>query len=41
MDMSSPNGDTPEERVEAQKRAAGTAKSDNMWWASVLELKPA
>ena len=36
----SPNGDTNEERFEAQKRAAGIAKTNNMWWVYVLELKP-
>ena len=36
----SPNGDTQEERFEAQKRAAGIAKTNNMWWVYVLELKP-
>ena len=35
----SPNGDTNEERFEAQKRAAGIAKTNNMWWVYVLELK--
>ena len=38
--MTSPNGDTNEERFEAQKRAAGIAKTNNMWWVYVLELKP-
>ena len=35
----SPNGDTPAERFEAQRRAAGIASSNNMWWVYVLELK--
>ena len=35
----SPNGDTNQERFEAQKRAAGIAKTNNMWWVYVLELK--
>ena len=35
----SPNGETNEERFEAQKRAAGIAKTNNMWWVYVLELK--
>ena len=35
----SPNGDTAAERCEAQKRAAGIALSNNMWWVYVLELK--
>ena len=40
MTSTSPNGDTPTERFEAQKRAAGIAKTNNMWWVYVLELKP-
>ena len=35
----SPNGETNQERFEAQKRAAGIAKTNNMWWVYVLELK--
>ena len=35
----SPNGGTNQERFEAQKRAAGIAKTNNMWWVYVLELK--
>ena len=34
-----PNGDTPAERFEAQKQAAGIARTGNMWWVYVLELK--
>ena len=35
----SPNGETSEERFEAQKPAARIARSNNMWWVYVLELK--
>ena len=30
----------PENRFEAQRRAAGIARSENMWWVYILELKP-
>ena len=30
----------PEERFEDQRRAAGIARTDNMWWVYILELKP-
>ena len=37
--MPSPNGNTPQERFDAQRRAAGIMEPAD-WWVYVLELKP-
>ena len=37
--MSKPNGETPKERFDAQKRAAGIMEPAD-WWVYILELKP-